>query len=72
MYTELFNAIYGQDRQSGMPRIAIGVLTTNPVIGPQWVLMDEEGRIVRVPLDDFVADLRFKDGEWHDVGPGTA
>ena len=71
MYTELFNAIYGQDRQSGMPRIAIGVTDENAG-GPRWVLMDEEGRIVTCPLADFVADLRYKDGEWHDVGPGTA
>ena len=79
MYTELFNSIYGQDKQSGMPRIAIGVLTGFPVSegmlladGSHWVLMDEEGRIVTCPLSAFVADIRYRDGEWHDVGPGAA
>lgn len=72
MYTELFNTIYGQDRKSGMPRIAIGVLVAGVHSVARWVLMDEDGRIVQCDIDQFVADVRWKDGEWNDVGPGAA
>jgi len=67
MYTEFINPIYAV--YEGMPVIIIGArtLTTGTLM---FVFIEEDGSIGEASTGNFAVDVRFKDGEWHDVSPG--
>lgn len=75
MYTELFNPIYGT--VGGLPVIVLGAVSTSTSVGGmttttiEWVVTDDDGVIRTVDVSDVVVDVRYRDGKWHDVSPGT-
>lgn len=72
MYTEFLNPIYAV--WEGMPVIIIGARTESgvDVVGHStlFVCIADDGTVHAGAPEDFVVDVRFKDGEWHDVSPG--
>lgn len=69
MYTEFFNQIYGT--VNGLPVIAIGAQTYAVGTTIHFLVLDDDGVVKQVDPKDFVADVRFRDGQWHDVTPGA-
>lgn len=65
MYTELLSPLYGTVK--GLPAIAVGALVDGLSI--YYVILDDDGKMTLQGLSDFVVDIRFRDGKWHDVSP---
>ena len=68
VYTEFFNHDYGTVRS--LPVIAIGAsIMAHGTI--RFLIIDDDGKMQDCDATDFVADLRYRDGSWHDVSPGS-
>ena len=73
MYTELFNPIYAT--RDGLPVIIVGVVRAflnngaGELVVPQAVVIDDDGRFSFSDFSDLIADVRYRDGRWHDVSP---
>jgi hypothetical protein len=74
MYTELFNPIYAT--RDGLPVIVVGVKSAYQRVGEvavedqvEALVIDDDGRFSTASFDELVADVRHRDGEWHDVSP---
>lgn len=63
MYTELFNPIYAT--RDGLPVIIVGMYETRALV------VDDDGRFSWTDISQMIADVRFVDGAWHDVSPGS-
>lgn len=60
-YTELIGPLYGN--VGGLPVVVVGVL------GDLWVYLDDDGSIHTCAMQALQVDMRFRDGQWHDVSP---
>lgn len=71
MYTELFNPIYGT--VDGLPVIVLGAVSTRvgDIETTAWVIADDDGAVRTVDLDAVRVDVRFREGRWNDVSPGS-
>ena len=76
MYTELFNPIYAT--RDGLPVIIVGAISSHSQAGQyaetaiEALVIDDDGGFSHVPFDALVADVRHRDGRWHDVSPPPA
>lgn len=68
MFTELTSPIYAV--ADDLPVIIIGVYVDGGTI---WFLcVTDDGTLRTAAIDDIVVDVRFRDGDWHDVSPGPS
>lgn len=68
MYTELQAPMYGT--RDGLPVIVVGVHAHPATSDTRLVVVDGDGNLSKVKLEDVIVDVRFQDDAWHDVSPG--